>query len=83
MPRPQVKREAVLSRWKGAALRGVTQREFAASLGMSLAGLRKCLERARHAGDPRAISNAPFVDHVMNGHLGAEKRWPRRTSSSS
>jgi len=83
MPRPQVKRETVLSSWKRAALAGVTHREFAARMGMSVPALRQCLTRARRAGDKRAISNAPFIDHREFGLMGVEKRWPRRTQNSS
>ena len=82
MRRPQVSREEVLSEWKGAALRGVTHSEFAERMCMSVHALRKCLERARLAGDKRAISNMPFIDHRAHGLMGVEKRWPRRTSNS-
>jgi DNA-binding FadR family transcriptional regulator len=45
----------------GAALRGLTQCEVAEQLGMTREALRRAVARARRDGDPRAISNAPFV----------------------
>jgi predicted DNA-binding protein (UPF0251 family) len=72
---PQRKREEVLEEWDLMRSDGVTDLTVAAKrMGMTRAGLQKALERARAAGDPRAITHG----NSQLGGLTPQRVAPRR-----